>query len=64
MGGMIALRAVLRHPGFFSGMILNGPLIVPGPQIGPIDFRSTPIRTLVSKTGEVVIVNFCINLYS
>ena len=33
MGGMIALRAVLRHPGFFTGMILNGPLIVPGPQV-------------------------------
>lgn len=50
MGGMIALRAVLRHPGFFTGMILNGPLIVPGPQIGPIDFRSTPARTFISKT--------------
>jgi len=50
MGGMIAVRAVLRHPGFFKGMILNGPLIVPGPQIGPIDFRSTPIRTFISKT--------------
>ena len=64
MGGMIALRAVLRHPGFFTGMILNGPLIVPGPQVsqdegsssqviycqvGPIDFRSTPFRTFVSK---------------
>ena len=33
MGGMIALRAVLRHPGFFTGMVLNGPLIVPGPQV-------------------------------
>ena len=67
MGGMIALRAVLRHPGYFSGMILNGPLIIPGPQvatahyctanltiathkIGPIDLRSTPVRTFVSKT--------------
>lgn len=50
MGGMVALRAVLRHPAFFSGMILNGPLIVPGPQVGPIDFRSTPFRTFISKT--------------
>ena len=33
MGGMIALRAVLRHPGFFTGLVLNGPLIVPGPQV-------------------------------
>ena len=33
MGGMIAVRAVLRHPGYFSGMILNGPLIIPGPQV-------------------------------
>ena len=64
---MIALRAVLRHPGFFTGMVLNGPLIVPGPQvrphtstspitshlfsqIGPIDFRSSPMRTFISKT--------------
>lgn len=50
MGGMIAVRSVLRHPAHFSGMILNGPLIIPGPQIGPIDLRSTPLRTLVSKT--------------
>ena len=65
MGGMIALRAVLRHPGFFTGLVLNGPLIVPGPQvtgcldlntshlfsqIGPIDFRSSPMRTFISKT--------------
>ena len=49
MGGMVAVRAVLRHPDFFSGMILNGPLIVPGPQIGPIDFRATPFRTFISK---------------
>ena len=33
MGGMIALRSVLRHPGYFSGMILNGPLVIPGPQV-------------------------------
>jgi len=50
MGGMIAVRTVLRHPEFFKGMVLNGPLIVPGPQVGPIDLRSTPIRTFVSKT--------------
>jgi len=49
MGGMIAVRSVLRHPDFFKGMVLNGPLIVPGPQVGPIDLRSTPIRTFVSK---------------
>ena len=33
MGGMIAVRTVLRHPQFFQGMVLNGPLIVPGPQV-------------------------------
>jgi acylglycerol lipase len=33
MGGMIAVRSVLRHPGFFKGMVLNGPLIVVGPQV-------------------------------
>ena len=33
MGGMIAVRSVLKHPGFFKGMVLIGPLIVPGPQV-------------------------------
>ena len=33
MGGMIAIRCVLKHPGFFRGMVLNGPLVVPGPQV-------------------------------
>lgn len=49
MGGMITLKTVLRHPDFFRGMVLEGPLIVPGPQIGPIDFRLTPWRTFFSK---------------
>ena len=33
MGGMIAIRCVLKYPQFFKGMVLNGPLIVPGPQV-------------------------------
>ena len=33
MGGMIAIRTVLRYPHLFKGMVLNGPLIVPGPQV-------------------------------
>ena len=41
MGGMIALRAVLRHPGYFSGMILNGPLIIPGPQVATAHYYTT-----------------------
>jgi alpha-beta hydrolase superfamily lysophospholipase len=30
MGGMVALRAALSRPDLFAGMVLNGPLIVPG----------------------------------
>jgi len=30
MGGMVALRAAISHPDFFKGMVLNGPLIIPG----------------------------------
>jgi len=33
MGGMIAIRTVILHPEFFKGMILNGPLIIPGTQV-------------------------------
>lgn len=33
MGGMIALKAALTHPGLFNGLILVGPLIIPGPHI-------------------------------
>ena len=36
MGGMIAIRTVLRYPHLFKGMVLNGPLIVPGPQVPTI----------------------------
>jgi len=50
MGGMISLRCVIRYPHVFQGMLLNGPLIIPGPQIGPLDLRATPVRTFVSKS--------------
>lgn len=50
MGGMVALSCVLRKPELFQGFVLNGPLIVPGPQIGPLDLRSTPWRTYVGRT--------------
>ena len=33
MGGMIAIRVVVRYPKMFQGMILNGPLVIPGPQV-------------------------------
>jgi len=41
MGGMISVRASLRNKDFFHGMVLNGPLIIPGPQILGMDLRST-----------------------
>lgn len=43
MGGMIALRTTLNHPEIFKGLVLMGPLIIPGPSFGPIDFRVTSI---------------------
>lgn len=49
MGGMIALRCVIRNPELFDGFVLNGPLIVPGPQVGPLDLRATPWRTYISR---------------
>jgi len=49
MGGMIALRCVIRCPELFQGFILNGPLIIPGPQIGPLDLRATPWRTYLGR---------------
>jgi len=50
MGGMVSLSCIIKHPNFFKGMVLNGPLIVPGPQIGSLDLRATPWRTFLSKT--------------
>ena len=49
MGGMISVRASLSNKDFFHGMVLNGPLIIPGPQILGMDLRSTAIRTFVSR---------------
>lgn len=49
MGGMISVRATLMHKNFFNGMILNGPLIIPGPQILGMDLRATPARTFISR---------------
>ena len=46
MGGMGALRAAICHPDMFSGMVLVGPLIIPGATFGPIDFRVTSIRAV------------------
>ncbi len=39
MGGMILLRACLNHPDLFKGVVLQGPLIIPGPSLGPLDAR-------------------------
>ena len=39
MGGMILLRACLNHSTLFKGVILQGPLVIPGPPLGPFDAR-------------------------
>eukprot|EP00096_Caligus_rogercresseyi_P009054 TRINITY_DN3005_c0_g1_i2.p1 TRINITY_DN3005_c0_g1~~TRINITY_DN3005_c0_g1_i2.p1 ORF type:complete len:286 (+),score=78.09 TRINITY_DN3005_c0_g1_i2:110-967(+) len=44
MGGMIALRACLLYPEYFKGMVLVGPLIIPGSSIGSLDCRVTSNR--------------------
>ena len=46
MGGMVALRASICYPKMFRGMVLVGPLIIPGASLGPIDFRVTSMRAL------------------
>ncbi|TRY64199.1 hypothetical protein TCAL_15175 [Tigriopus californicus] len=46
MGGMVVLRAGLLYPGFFRGIVFQGPLIIPGPQLGPIDFRLSWWKTI------------------
>lgn len=49
MGGMIALRCIIRNPELFQGFVLNGALIVMGPQVGPLDLRPTPWRTYLAR---------------
>ncbi len=46
MGGMVSLRTALCYPKMFQGMVLNGPLIIPGAQFGPVDFRVTSFRAV------------------
>jgi len=47
MGGMVAIRAALTHPILFRGMVLVGPLVIPGPTVmGILDFRVTPLRAI------------------
>ena len=47
MGGMVAIRAAITHPVIFRGMVLVGPLVIPGPTvIGVLDFRVTPLRAI------------------
>ena len=49
MGGMVTVRSALMHKNFFHGMILNGPLIIPGPQVLGMDLRASPFRTFISR---------------
>ena len=50
MGGMIAIRTVILHPNVFRGMVLVGPLVIPGTTIlGAIDFRVTPFRAIGAR---------------
>eukprot|EP00095_Tigriopus_kingsejongensis_P009490 maker-scaffold661_size154698-snap-gene-0.18 protein:Tk09490 transcript:maker-scaffold661_size154698-snap-gene-0.18-mRNA-1 annotation:"monoglyceride lipase" len=46
MGGMVVLRAGLLYPGFFKGIVFQGPLIIPGPQLGPLDLRTSYLRLI------------------
>ena len=47
MGGMIAIRASIRFPDMFSGMVLVGPLVIPFGPLGPLDARLTPTRAYI-----------------
>ena len=43
MGGMISVATVLRNPSFYSGLVLEGPLIIPDPH------EVTPTRLLLGR---------------
>lgn len=49
MGGMVGLRAIIRHPTIFQGLIHIGILIIPGSQVGPLHLGPKPWVTFVSK---------------
>ena len=50
MGGMVAIRAAISYPRFFRGMVLVGPLVIPGPPVlGVLDFRVTPFRAVAVR---------------
>ena len=50
MGGMVAIRAAISHPRFFRGMVLVGPLVIPGQTVfGVLDFRVTPFRAVAAR---------------
>ncbi len=45
MGGMVAISAVLLEPQLFQGLVLQGPLVIPGFTLfNMVDFRVTPLR--------------------
>lgn len=49
MGGMIAIRMMLRYPDILQGVVLVGPAIIPGPQLGPFDLRQSFLCSLPFK---------------
>ncbi len=49
MGGMVALRAAIQHPDLFRGVVLQGPLIIPGPSLLGIDFRISRFKSLLAR---------------
>ena len=50
MGGMVAIRAAINHPSVFRGMVLVGPLVIPGPTVfGVLDFRVTRFRAVWAR---------------
>ena len=53
MGGMIALSAALATPDLFTGIILQGPLIIPGPDLMGFALRLSkpwtyPVKVMLS----------------
>nr|ACO12076.1 Monoglyceride lipase [Lepeophtheirus salmonis] len=58
MGGMIALRATLMYPDMFKGVVFVGPLIIPGPNFGRLDFRVNSRRAPIVRSFLKVLDTF------
>ena len=47
MGGLVAIRAILKSPSFFSGTVLEGPLIIPTE-------KPSAVMNQISKLAKLV----------